>query len=79
VLVTDILVHELGSHVDVPLPVLVPHVHALGLGDNQRIQGRLNTPGVDHVFLIIPFDVALTHAISPLSNIEKTSISLQTK
>jgi hypothetical protein len=63
-LVADVLIHELGSHVDVPLPVFIPHVHALGFGDNQGIQGRLYTPGVDHVFFVIPLDVALAHIFS---------------
>ena len=58
-LVADVLVHELGSHVDIPLPVFIPHVNALGLGDHERIQGGLDAPGMDDVFLVITLGVTL--------------------
>jgi hypothetical protein len=63
-LVADILVHQLRSHIQVTLSALIPHVYTLGFGDNHGIQGGLDAPGMDDMLPVILFGVTDTHSFS---------------
>ncbi len=52
VLVADVGVDQLGGEVEVLVAVAVPHMGALGRGDDHRIQEVLGGPGVEDVLAV---------------------------
>ena len=56
VLVADRDVDELGGEVEVPLPLVIPEVAALGPGDGERVDRVLDAPRVEDVVLRLLLD-----------------------
>ena len=56
VLVADVDVDELRREVEVAVPLVVPHVDALGTGDRHRLDARLGGPRVKYPGAVVGVD-----------------------
>ena len=62
-LVADRDVDELGREVEVPVPVVIPEVAALGAGDRDRVERVLHRPRVEDVPLRVGLDLLAELAV----------------